>query len=185
MSSYHSTLLLKENFMCDWKRGAGKLVRVSRLADLTHICQQWRVPVTPCSWRLITLILMVSSVKPLIHNLGMPPSILGLTMHVNHQCNIKKDSFIRSPVELTLSRQAETWSPCEASVLETGRAQNHGVYRWFQEVPVSSLGFLPEFSFKFYKHLLSTHHARHHTRPWETIEIKMSRLFFLVEKLSK
>lgn len=63
--------------MCDWKRGAGKLGNALRLADLTHI-YQWRVPVTPCSWRLITLILMVSSVQPLIHNLEMPPSILGL-----------------------------------------------------------------------------------------------------------
>ena len=66
-------------------------------------------------------------------------------MHaVNHQCNIKKDSFIGRPVELTLSDKKHGLH-VRLLCFRNRRAQNHRVYRWFQEVTVSSLGFLPDF----------------------------------------
>lgn len=66
-------------------------------------------------------------------------------MHVvNHQCNIKKDSFIRRPVELTSSDKKHGLH-VRLLCSEAGGLENHGVYRWFQEVTVSALGFLPDF----------------------------------------
>lgn len=98
-------------------------------------------------------------------------------MHaVNHQCNIKKDSFIGRPVELTLSDKKHGLH-VRLLCFRNRRAQKP---QGLQMVSGSDCVFSRLFtrlSFKFYKHLLSTHHVPDTTRgPGETIEIKMSRL---------